>query len=130
MTPVGPGSDSMVKVSILYPAREGGRFDFDYYASRHMPRSIELLGAHPGFRGVTVERGIGGTAPGSSPRYLAACFYEFESVEAFVAAFMPHAAELQGDMQHYTDIPAEIQFNEIVIDRRSVAPQGQAAGRS
>lgn len=84
-----------------------------------MPRSIELLGAHPGFRSVTVERGIGGTEPGSPPKYVAACFYVFESVEAFIAAFMPHAAELQADMQRYTDITADIQFNEIMIDRRS-----------
>lgn len=114
----------MIKVSILYPNREGARFDFDYYTAKHMPRSIELLGAHPGFRGVTVERGIGGTAPGSPPKYVAACFYVFESVEAFIAAFTPHAAELQADMRHYTDIPAEIQFNEIVIDRHA----GRAAG--
>lgn len=111
----------MIKVSILYPNTNGGRFDFGYYESKHMPRSIELLGKHPGFRGVTVERGIGGTEPGSPPKYLAACFYVFESVEAFVAAFMPHAEELQGDMQRYTDIPAEIQFNEILINRQAVA---------
>ncbi|MGH8110888.1 MAG: EthD family reductase [Rhodanobacteraceae bacterium] len=108
----------MIKVSILYPNIEGGRFDFEYYRSKHMPRSIELLGAHPGFRSVAVERGIGGTEPGSRPKYVAACFYVFESVDAFIAAFTPHAAELQADMQRYTDIPAEIQFNEILIDRR------------
>lgn len=107
----------MVKVSILYPRTANGRFDFDYYTSRHMPRSIELLGAHPGFRGVTVERGMGGTEPNSPPKYVAACFYTFDSVDSFVAAFMPHADELQGDMQHYTDIPAEIQFNEVLIEK-------------
>ncbi|HEX6613965.1 MAG TPA: EthD family reductase [Rhodanobacteraceae bacterium] len=107
----------MVKVSILYPNIAGRRFDFDYYASRHMPRSIELLGAHPGFRSVTVERGIAGTEPGAPPGFLAACFYTFDSVDAFVEAFMPHAEELQGDMSNYTDIPPEIQFNEILIER-------------
>ena len=109
----------MIKVSILYPNTDGGRFDFDYYRSKHMPRSIELLSGHPGFRGVTVERGIGGTEPGSPPKYLAACFYVFESVEAFIAAFMPHADELQTDMPRYTNIPAEIQFNEILIDKQA-----------
>jgi uncharacterized protein (TIGR02118 family) len=109
----------MIKCSILYPNTKGGRFDFDYYQSKHMPRSIQLLSAHPGFRGVTVERGIGGTEPGSPPRYIAACFYIFESVEAFISAFMPHAEELQADMQRYTDIPAEIQFNEILVNKQS-----------
>lgn len=110
----------MTKISILYPNVIGGRFDFDYYVSKHMPRSIELLGAHPGFRSVTVERGLGGAAPGSPPKYVAACFYTFDTVESFVSAFMPHADELQGDMPHYTDIPADIQFNEIVISRLGV----------
>jgi len=107
----------MVKISILYPDVAGGHFDFDYYLSTHMPRSIELLGAHPGFRGVSVERGIGGTEADSPPRYIAACFYTFDSIDAFVAAFMPNAAELQADMARYTDIPAEIQFNEILIEQ-------------
>jgi uncharacterized protein (TIGR02118 family) len=107
----------MIKISILYPNVAAGRFDFDYYLSKHMPRSIALLGAHPGFRGVTVERGVGGTEPGAPPKYLAACFYRFDSIDSFVAAFMPHAGELQGDMPNYTDIPAEIQFNEILIEK-------------
>jgi len=105
----------MFKVSILYPNIVGGRFDFDYYVSKHMPRSIELLSAHQGFCGVTVERGVSGTEPDSPPKYVAACFYTFDSIDSFVAAFMPHADELQGDMLHYTDIPSEIQYNEILI---------------
>jgi hypothetical protein len=32
---------------------------------------------------------------------------------------MPHAEELQADMQRYTDIPAEIQFNEILVNKQS-----------
>lgn len=111
----------MVKISILYPHVSGGRFDFDHYLSKHMPRSIELLSAHPGFQSVTVERGIGGTEPGSPPKYVAACFYTFDSIDSFVSAFMPNAAELQGDTQNYTDIPAEIQFNEILISKRASA---------
>jgi len=107
----------MIKVSILYPNIAHGRFDFDYYLSRHMPRSIELLSAHPGFRDVTVERGIGGTEPDSPPKYIAACFYVFDTLDSFISAFTPHSDELQGDMQRYTDVPAEIQFNEILIER-------------
>ena len=107
----------MIKVSIIYPASPGGRFDFDYYISKHMPRSIELLSAHLGFRSVTVEQGVGGTEPDSPPKYVAACFYTFDTVDSFMAAFMPHAKELQGDMPNYTDIPAEIQFNEILLQK-------------
>jgi uncharacterized protein (TIGR02118 family) len=111
----------MVKVSILYPNVTNSRFDFGYYTSTHMPRSIALLSVHPGFRGVTVERGVGGTEPNSPPKYIAACFYIFDSVDSFIAAFMPHANELQGDMRHYTDISPETQFNEILIEKTGKA---------
>lgn len=110
----------MIKVSILYPNTNNGRFDFDYYLSKHTPRSIELLSAHAGFRSVTVERGVGNAESNSPPKYIAACFYSFDSVESFIAAFMLHAQELQADMANYTDIPAEIQFFETIIQRRAV----------
>jgi uncharacterized protein (TIGR02118 family) len=111
----------MVKISILYPNVAGGHFDFDYYVSKHMPRSIELLSKHIGFRSVTVERGLRGTESGSASKYLAACFYIFDSIDSFIYAFMPHAEELQGDIPQYTDIPAEIQFNEILIEKLRAA---------
>ena len=105
----------MIKVSILYPARAGARFDFAYYAQTHMPLSIRLLRAHPGFRGVSVERGIAAAAPGAAPAFVASCQFLFESTEQFLEAFGPHAALLQADMPNYTDIEPLIQFNEVVI---------------
>jgi uncharacterized protein (TIGR02118 family) len=105
----------MIKVSILYPAREGTRFDVGYYVQTHMPLSIRLLSAHPGFRGVSVERGLSGATPEAAPAFLASCQFLFESAEQFIEAFLPHAATLQGDMPNYTDIEPVIQFNEILI---------------
>ncbi|NML27454.1 EthD family reductase [Zoogloea dura] len=107
----------MIKVTILYPNIQGSRFDHSYYLETHMPMSIGLLGAHPGFKGVSVERGLGGAEPGSPPAYLALCHFLFDSVEDFLAAFMPHAALLQGDMPNYTDIEPVIQFNEVLMAR-------------
>ena len=105
----------MIKVCILYPARAGARFDFAYYVQTHMPLSIRLLRAHPGFRGVSVERGIAGATPGAAPAFMASCQFLFESVEQFLEAFLPHAAVLQADMPNYTDIEPLIQFNEILV---------------
>ena len=107
----------MIKISILYPNTPGSRFDLGYYVDVHMPRSIELLGAHPGFRGVSVERGIGGGLPGTDAAYVAMCHFLFGSVDEFMEAFAPHAAELQGDMPNYTDIAPTIQVNEVLISR-------------
>src|SRR5215831_2935760 len=105
----------MVKISILYPNRKGARFNFSYYAETHMPRSIELLGKHPGFKGVSVERAVAGAGPGTEAAYVAMCHFSFSSADAFMEAFMPNAAELQGDMQNYTDIEPVIQINEVLI---------------
>lgn len=82
-----------------------------------MPLSISLLSAHPGFKGVSVERGLSGVTPGSAPAYIAMCHFFFDSIEDFLAAFMPNASALQGDMTNYTDIEPVIQFNEVLISR-------------
>jgi len=103
----------MVKISILYP--NNGKFDMDYYFNAHMPLSIKHLSAGHGYKGVSVERGLGGATPGSAPSFVALCHYVFDSVDNFMAAFLPHAAELQGDMPNYTDIEPVIQFSEVVI---------------
>ena len=102
----------MITVSILYPARPGARFDFEYYAQRHMPRAVELLSSSAGYHGVSIERGLGGAEPGHEATFVAACFYRFTTIEDFLAAFMPHAPELQSDIANYTDIEPLIQFNE------------------
>jgi uncharacterized protein (TIGR02118 family) len=107
----------MTKVSILYPNKKGSRFDLSYYVEKHMPRSIELLGRHPGFRGVSVEHGVAGGAPGTEAAYVVMCHFLFDSAEDFTAAFTPHAAELVGDVPNYTDVDAVIQINEVLITR-------------
>jgi uncharacterized protein (TIGR02118 family) len=104
----------MVRIAILYPNSRGSRFNFDYYLRAHMPRAIELLGAHPGYKGVTVEMGVSGAQPKSAPAYSAICNFDFDTVESFMAAFMPNAAELQGDIPNYTDVTPVIQVNEVL----------------
>jgi uncharacterized protein (TIGR02118 family) len=102
----------MVVVTILYPAKPGGRFDFQYDAQPHMPRAVELLARHAGYRGVSIERGVAGPEPGRPAAFVAACYYRFATTEDFLAAFLPNAGELQGDIPNDTDIEPLIQFNE------------------
>ena len=109
-----------MKISVLYPNKPGARFDWRYYVETHMPRSIEWLSAHPGFKAVSVERGAGALPPGNELPCVAMCHFEFESLDAFLAAFGPHAEELQGDIANYTDIEPVIQFNEVLIAQQSV----------
>jgi uncharacterized protein (TIGR02118 family) len=107
----------MVKISILYPDAPASTFDMNYYLETHMPMSIARLSAHRGFRGVSVERGVAGQQPGSSAPFLALCHFLFESVDDFVEAFTPHAAELQGDIPNYTNVAPLIQISAVEISQ-------------
>lgn len=101
----------MIKVSVLYPNTPGSRFDVDYYTSVHMPMAVRLLGS--ALKAVSVEIGVGGAVPGDPAPFAAIAGFTCESVEAFTAAFMPVADQLQGDIPKYTDIRPILQISEI-----------------
>lgn len=103
----------MIKISILYPNNKAARFDMRYYLDTHMPMAIELLSAHPGFKGVSVARGLGGLVSGADATQVARCHFLFNSTESFMEAFTPHAAVLQRDIPNYTDIEPEIEVIEV-----------------
>jgi uncharacterized protein (TIGR02118 family) len=105
----------MVKISILYPQTPGATFDMDYYLRTHMPLSLARLRVHPGFIALSVERGVDAPQSGAPPAYVAMCHYTFDTADDFVAAFMPHAEELQGDMRNYTSIVPIVQFSDVAI---------------
>jgi uncharacterized protein (TIGR02118 family) len=109
----------MIKISILYPNAQTARFDFDYYLNQHIPLASKLLGEHSGYKGVSVERGLSGAMPNTEATYLAMCHFLFDSSEDFMAAFMPHAALLQGDIINYTDIMPVIQISEVLVSESS-----------
>jgi uncharacterized protein (TIGR02118 family) len=83
------GGYHMVMISILYPNKNGSKFDSEYYINTHMPMSIERLSKHAGFRGVSVIRGVGGEMPGSEPAFVALCQYQFDSPDDFWQRLIP-----------------------------------------
>ena len=103
----------MIKVSVLYPKQEGSRFDMDYYCATHMPLAQKLLA--PAIKGIAVEQGICGNTPDSPPTYAAMGHLFFESVDAFLAAFVPNAAALVDDIPNYTNVQPTIQISEVKI---------------
>lgn len=103
----------MITVTVLYPDKEGARFDMSYYLGKHIPMVKKLLG--PALKGVVVEQGIGGGSPGSKPTYAVVCHLRFDSVEAFQAAFGPHAAAVQADVRNYSGIEPVIQLSEVKL---------------
>ena len=79
----------MIKVSAFYPNEEGKIFDMGYYFDKHIPMIQQKLGA--ACKRVAVEQGLGGVEPGSRATYLVMFHLYFDSIEAFQAAFGPHA---------------------------------------
>lgn len=105
----------MIKISVMYPHQPGARFDHDYYRDRHMPLVKARMGDACLF--YTVDKGLAGGAPGEPPTYVAMCHIYTETVEAFQAAFGPHAGEILGDIPNYTDLKPVLQFSEVVVGR-------------
>jgi len=63
----------------------------------------------------SVDRGLGGGAPGTPAPYVAMCHIFCESIEAFQGGFGPHAQEILADIPKYTDLSPVIQISEVVV---------------
>jgi uncharacterized protein (TIGR02118 family) len=103
----------MVKVSVLYPNREGSKFDMVYYLNHHIPMVRQLLGS--ALKGVSVEQGISGEEPGSPAPYVTTCHLLFDSVQAYQTSFGPHAQEIIDDIPKYTNSAPLIQIEEVKL---------------
>lgn len=101
----------MIKVSVLYPSKEGAKFDMGYYVKSHIPMVQKLLGA--ALKGVAVEQGLAGGMPGTSAPFLALGHLMFDSVEAFQGAFGPHGQAIAADVANYTNVQPVIQISEV-----------------
>ncbi len=101
----------MIKVTVFYPNADGKKFNMDYYCSKHIPMVQQKLG--DALKGVAVEQGLGGAAPGSPATYIAMGHLYFDSAEAFQTAFGPHMAAIMEDTPNYTDIQPLIQISEV-----------------
>jgi uncharacterized protein (TIGR02118 family) len=98
----------MYYVTVLYPNREGMRFDFDYYMSRHIPMVARLLSTT-----VEVTRGVG-TPTGTPAAFLYAARIRVRSLDEYQAAIAQHGAQIIGDIPNYTDVQPNVQIDEIV----------------
>ena len=103
----------MIKVSVLYPNGEGKNFDMDYYCNVHTPMVGGLLG--DSIKAGTVEKGLGGGAPGSQATYAAMGNLYFDSMESFQNSFGPNAEEIMGDLPNFTNIEPVVQISEVMI---------------
>jgi uncharacterized protein (TIGR02118 family) len=103
----------MIKVSVMYPYAQGKKFNLDYYLKNHMPMVAEKLGG--ALKKMSVDSGVGGGTPGSSPSFVAMGHLYFDSQDAFNTSFGPHTQEIMGDIPNYTDITPTIQVSEVKL---------------
>jgi uncharacterized protein (TIGR02118 family) len=103
----------MIKVSVMYPETPGARFDHAYYRDKHMPMLKARMG--DACKYYTVDKGLGGGAPGSAPVYVGMCHIFCDSVASFQAGFGPHMKEILADVANYTDIKPVMQISEVVV---------------
>src|SRR4051812_16406971 len=92
----------MITIDLLYPNKDGAKFDMNYYLTSHIPMIKRVLGG--ALKGTIVEQGLGGAAPGTKADFSVLCSLRFDSVEAFQTAFGPHAADIQADVGKYSSV--------------------------
>ena len=103
----------MIRVSVLYPQKDGARFDHDYYARKHMPMVGERLKTF-GLLRYEVDKGLAGGAPGAPAPFVAACHLYFNAVTDFQKGVAAHGKEIMADVPNYTNITAQFQISEVV----------------
>ena len=107
----------MIKVSVLYPSQDASRFDMDYYLKSHTPMLLQKLG--PACKGISIVQGLSGMMPGTPAPFVVLADLLFESVEAFQAAFTPHATEILADVPKYTSIQPIVQISDVKMEAGS-----------
>ena len=106
-------SSTMIRLSVMYPASPGSRFDWGYYLGRHLELSRRLLNPR-GLVRTEIDHGIGGFPPGAPPPYHAVGHLFFRTIAELEIAMAATAADFIADERNYTDGPSVVQISEVV----------------
>lgn len=103
----------MVRLNVLYPRRDGARFDTEYFVNRHLPLLHELL-MPMGLAGLQAHAGEAeGAGPASA--YLMVASLDFPSMEDMRRAMSTHGATIAADAGRCTDIEPLVQVGAEVF---------------
>jgi uncharacterized protein (TIGR02118 family) len=102
----------MHRLTVLYPAKDGEAFDYDYYFDNHHRLIVSLLKPE-GLLSCQLDKGLSDPAGGKAP-YLAIAHLSFNSVDDLQKALAKHGAEILGDIPNYTKIEPIMQVNELM----------------
>jgi uncharacterized protein (TIGR02118 family) len=101
-------------VSVMYPNREGSRFDLEYYRTTHM----DLVAKHLkpfGLMRTEVLRGVSGGGGRPAPYVCIGNLY-FETADGYEKGSAASGGVLRGDIPNFTDLAPVRQISEVVSE--------------
>lgn len=101
----------MIRMSVMYPTTSGKKFDYDYYANKHMALVKQRMGSS--LLRCEVDKGVAGGAPGAPAPFTAIGHLYFNSMADLQGA-MKHGPELMADVPNFTDITPQMQISEVI----------------
>ena len=102
----------MIRVMVLYPNEPGAKFDFDYYANKHLALALDKLSPR-GLVRASWNKGISSADPSAPAPFVAVGELEFSTLEEVHEAFKVVGREVMGDIPNYTNIKPQIHIGEI-----------------
>lgn len=103
----------MIRLSVMYPATPGSRFDWDYYLGPHLELAHRLLTPR-GLVRTEIDRGLAGLPPGAPPPYHAIGHLFFRTREEMESALMATATDFIADERNYASAGSVVQISEVV----------------
>ena len=102
----------MFRLTVVFPATEGGHFDFDYYVKSHVPKAVSFISAS--VIRTEVTKGVGG-AGGSPAPYTAIGTIYLRDLECLEALQQPEAMTwLVNDAPRFTNISPVVSVEEVM----------------
>ena len=102
----------MQRLTVLYPAKDGEAFNYDYYFNNHHKLVVSRLKTE-GLVSYEFDKGVSDPG-GGKPPYLAIAYLKFSSADALQKALAKHGAEIIGDVPNYTKIEPIMQVNDVM----------------
>ena len=101
----------MFLVSVMYPHKEGAKFDMDYYRKTHMKMVREAMKPF-GLVKTAVEKGLP-TGSGKPSPYVCIGLLYFDRRDGYDKSIEAHGTKLRADLPNYTDITPVRQVSEL-----------------
>jgi uncharacterized protein (TIGR02118 family) len=92
----------MFRVSVMYPNQEKGRFDIEYYRTKHRELAEKLLTPF-GLMKMEVDWGISGGG-GQAPPFICVGQLYFDTADGYDRGVAAVGSTLRGDIPNFTNV--------------------------